>query len=174
RRTVWNEMEEKKPTSGVQSEATPQAKLREPDRVAAGMRAVTESLKFTFRESGFTRGIRDWFKINQKDGFACQSCAWPSPDVDPHLFEFCENGVKALTSEATRKKITPEFFREHSIADLQAQTDNWLELQGRLGHPMVKHPGATHYEAIEWADVYALTARQLNALPTPNAAAFDT
>jgi anaerobic selenocysteine-containing dehydrogenase len=116
------------------------AKLRKPDRVAAGMRAVTESLKFTFRESGFTRGFRDWFKINQKDGFACQSCAWPSPDVDPHVFEFCENGVKALTSEATRKKITPDFFREHSIADLQTRTDHWLELQGRLVHPMVKQP----------------------------------
>src|SRR5438477_5227232 len=150
------------------------AKLRDPDRVAAGMRAVTESLKFTFRESGFTRGIRDWFKINQKDGFACQSCAWPSPDVDPHLFEFCENGVKALTSEATRKKITPEFFREHSITDLQTRTDHWLELQGRLVHPMVKQPGATHYEPIEWDEAFALMARKLNALATPNAAAFYT
>src|SRR5438067_3752381 len=150
------------------------AKLRDPDRVAAGMRAVTESLKFTFRESGFTRGIRDWFKINQKDGFACQSCAWPSPDVDPHLFEFCENGVKALTSEATRKKITPEFFREHSIADLQAQTDHWLELQGRLVHPMVKQAGATHYEPIDWQEAFALIARELNALATPDAAIFYT
>ena len=52
--------------------------LREPDHVAAGMRAVTESLKFTFRESGFARGLRDWFKISQKDGFACQSCACPA------------------------------------------------------------------------------------------------
>src|SRR5438477_2697884 len=150
------------------------AKLRDPDRVAAGMRAVTESLKFTFRESGFTRGIRDWFKINQKDGFACQSCAWPSPDVDPHLFEFCENGVKALTSEATRKKITPEFFREHSITDLQTRTDHWLELQGRLVHPMVRQAGATHYEPIEWTEAFALLGRELNALPTPNAAAFYT
>ena len=166
---------DKDPTPGAQSpEENQQAKLREPDRVAAGMRAVTESLKFTFRESGFTRGIRDWFKINQKDGFACQSCAWPSPDVDPHLFEFCENGVKALTSEATRKKITPEFFREHSIGDLQARTDHWLELQGRLVHPMVKQAGATHYEPIEWDEAFALMARELNALPTPNAAAFYT
>src|SRR5207248_8230349 len=150
------------------------AKLREPDRVAAGMRAVTESLKFTFRESGFTRGLRDWFKINQKDGFVCQSCAWPSPDVDPHVFEFCENGVKALTSEATRKKITPDFFREHSIADLQRRTDHWLELQGRLVHPMVKRAGATHYESIEWDEAFALMAGELNALATPNAAAFYT
>src|SRR5437762_5229803 len=150
------------------------AKLRKPDRVAAGMRAVTESLKFTFRESGFTRGLRDWFKINQKDGFACQSCAWPSPDIDPHVLEFCENGVKALTSEGKRKKITPEFFRERSIADLQTRTDHWLELQGRLVHPMVKQAGATHYEPIEWDEAFSLMARELNALATPNAAAFYT
>src|SRR5436309_853987 len=150
------------------------AKLREPDRVAAGMRAVTESLKFTFRESGFTRGIGYWLKINQKDGFACQSCAWPSADEDPHVFEFCENGVKALTSEATRKTITPDFFREYSIADLQKRSDYWLELQGRLLHPMVKHPGATHYEPIEWDEAFALIGRELNVLSSPNAAAFYT
>jgi molybdopterin-dependent oxidoreductase alpha subunit len=151
-----------------------QPELHKPHRVAAGMRALTESLRFTMRETGFTRGLTDWLKVNKKNGFDCQSCAWPSPDDDRHIFEFCENGVKALTSEATRKKITPEFFREHSIADLQKQSDNWLELQGRLVHPVVKLAGATHYEAVEWDQAFALMARELNALPTPNAAAFYT
>src|SRR3989440_3646508 len=150
------------------------ASLRAPDRTAAGMQALFESLKFTARETGFTRGFSDWLKVNKKNGFDCQSCAWPSPDEDRHLFEFCENGVKALTSEATKKKITPDFFHEHSIADLQKQSDNWLELQGRLVHPMVKRAGATHYEAIEWAEVFELLGRELNALPSPNAAAFYT
>ena len=151
-----------------------QPELRKPHRVAAGMRALTESLRFTMRETGFSRGLTDWLKVNKKDGFDCQSCAWPSPDEDRHVFEFCENGVKALTSEATKKKITPDFFREHSIADLQKQSDNWLELQGRLVHPMVKQAGATHYEAIEWDQAFALMASELKALPTPNAAAFYT
>ena len=64
----------------------------------------------TARETGFTRGIGDWLKVNKKNGFDCQSCAWPSPDEHRHVFEFCENGVKALTSEATKKHIGPEFF----------------------------------------------------------------
>src|SRR5437762_1154378 len=147
-------------------------KLRAPDRVAAGMHALAESLKFTMRETGLTRGIKDWLKINKKDGFDCQSCAWPSPDEDRHLFEFCENGVKALTSEATKKQIGPEFFREYSIASLKEQTDHWLELQGRLVHPMVKREGASHYQPIDWNDAFELMARELNALPTRNAAAF--
>jgi molybdopterin-dependent oxidoreductase alpha subunit len=162
-------------TPGAQPpEEQAQVKLRAPDRVAAGMHALAESLKFTARETGFVRGIRDWLKINKKDGFDCQSCAWPSPDEDRHLFEFCETGVKALTSEATKKQIGPEFFRKHSIADLQEQTDHWLELQGRLVHPMVKREGASHYQPIDWNDAFELLARELNALPTPNAAAFYT
>src|SRR5881392_706072 len=148
--------------------------LRPPDRVAAGMHALHESLKFTARETGFRRGIKGWLKINKKDGFDCQSCAWPNPDRDRHVFEFCENGVKALTSEATKKQIGPEFFRKHSIADLQEQTDHWLELQGRLVHPMVKREGASHYQPIDWNDAFELMARELNALPTPNAATFYT
>ena len=168
-------MDEGQTTPGAEPpEVQAQPKLRPPDRVAAGMHALLESLKFTARETGFTRGLTDWLKVNKKDGFDCQSCAWPSPDGNRHLFEFCENGVKALTSEATKKHIGPEFFREHSVADLQKQTDNWLELQGRLVQPMVKHAGGTHYEPIEWDEAFALMARELNALPTPNAAAFYT
>jgi molybdopterin-dependent oxidoreductase alpha subunit len=168
-------MANKNPTPGAQPpEEIGRAKLREPHRVAAGMLALEESLRFTIRETGFTRGVGDWLKVNKKDGFDCQSCAWPSPDDHRHVFEFCENGVKALTSEATKKKITPDFFRDHSIAELQQQSDNWLELQGRLVHPMVKLPRGTHYEAIEWDQAFALLAEELNALPTPNAAAFYT
>src|SRR5438477_3582229 len=163
------------PTPGAQPpEETERASLREPHRVAAGMPALTQSLKFTLRETGFTRGIGTWLKVNKKDGFDCQSCAWPSPDDHRHVFEFCESGVKALTSEATRKHIGPEFFREHSIADLGRHSDNWLELQGRLVHPMVKQAGATHYEPISWEEAFQLMARELNELPTPNAAAFYT
>jgi hypothetical protein len=151
----------------VPPEADSQARLHPPDRVAAGMRAVAESLKFTVRETGLGRGIGYWLKINQKAGFACQSCAWPSADEDPHVFEFCENGVKALTSEATRKTITPDFFREYSIADLQKRTDYWLELQGRLLHPMVKHRGATHYQPIEWDEVFTLMGREYRVRMLP-------
>ncbi|HKP02724.1 MAG TPA: FdhF/YdeP family oxidoreductase [Chthoniobacterales bacterium] len=168
-------MANRNPTAGAEPpEERGRVKLREPHRVAAGMLALVESLRFTMRETGFTRGLTDWLKVNKKNGFDCQSCAWPSPDDHRHIFEFCENGVKALTSEATKKKITPQFFREHSLADLQKQSDNWLELQGRLVHPMVKRTGATNYEAIDWDQAFELMARELNALPTPNAAAFYT
>jgi molybdopterin-dependent oxidoreductase alpha subunit len=169
------EGDNKEPTPGAQPPPEEKgATLRKPHEVAAGMPALMQSLKYTLRETGFARGIRTWLKVNKKDGFDCQSCAWPNPDGKRHLFEFCENGVKALASEATLKHIGPEFFRKHSIAELQKQSDYWLELQGRLIHPMVKREGGTHYEGISWDEAFALMERELNALPSPDAAAFYT
>src|SRR5438876_4384457 len=163
------------PTPGAQPPAGEEGvRLRESHRVAGGIPAVTQSLKVTMRQTGFIRGIGTWLKINKKDGFVCQSCAWPSPDEDRKVFEFCESGAKAMASETTKKQIAPDFFRAHSVADLQKRTDFWLEAQGRLVHPMVKRAAGTHYEPIEWDDAFELLALQLNALPSPDAAAFYT
>jgi molybdopterin-dependent oxidoreductase alpha subunit len=79
-----------------------------------------------------------------------------------------------MASEGMRRHITAQFFREHSISELQERSDYWLEQQGRLVEPVVKREGATHYEPISWEELFNLLARELNALPTPNAAAFYT
>jgi molybdopterin-dependent oxidoreductase alpha subunit len=163
------------PTRGAQSPSdVSEVKLKKPNHVAAGFPAVVQSLKFTLRETGFTRGLGTWRKINKTTGFDCQSCAWPAADDDRNFFELCESGAKAVASETTRKHVTPDFFRDHSIAELQSQTDYWLEKQGRLVHPMVKHASGTHYEPIEWDEVFALIGRELNALAAPDAAVFYT
>jgi len=161
-------------TPGAQPPNEPPADLKESEHVAAGMTAISESLKTTLRQMGPVRGLQTWLKINKKDGFDCQSCAWPSPDDHRHVFEFCENGVKALASEATKKHATPEFFRTHSIAEMLQESDYWLEQQGRLVHPMVRREGATHYTPISWDEAFQLIAHELHALPTPDAAAFYT
>src|SRR5882757_4721088 len=144
------------------AESTPSAQPpleREPPRrgtpsaAAAGIPAVAKTARLV-GAMGVMKGARALLDVNQQDGFDCQSCAWPSPDSDRHLFEFCENGVKALSSEATKNQITSEFFRAHSIDELREQTDFWLEQQGRLLHPVVKREGATHYEAISWHDAF--------------------
>src|SRR5947199_9094278 len=147
------------PTPGAQPPADEEGvRLRESHRVAGGIPAVTQSLKVTIRQTGFIRGIGTWLKINKKDGFVCQSCAWPSPDEDRKVFEFCESGAKAMASETTKKQIAPDFFRAHSVADLQKRTDFWLEAPGRLVHPMVKRGGVPRYEPIEGDAAFELLA----------------
>lgn len=162
-------------TPGAQPPIEPDpADIGAPGRVAAGWKGIYQTMRFAWKETGVKRGLQTLLNINQKKGFDCQSCAWPSPDDDRHVAEFCENGAKATTDEATTKRVTPDFFREHSIADLQQRSDYWLGQQGRLTHPMVKREGATHYESISWGEAFQWMARELNALPMPDAAAFYT
>ena len=166
--------DQENPTPGAQPPSETDAQLREPASVAAGLPAMYQTTRFAVREMGIARGLKTLLTVNKKTGFDCQSCAWPSPDDDRQVAEFCENGAKAIADEATTKRATPEFFREHSLDDLRSRTDFWLGQQGRLTHPMVKREGATHYEPISWDDAFKLIAAELNALPTPNAAAFYT
>ena len=133
-----------------------------------------QTTRFAVREMGVVRGFKTLLNANKKTGFDCQSCAWPSPDGDRQVAEFCENGAKAIADEATTKRITRDFFRDQSLDDLRSRSDLWLGQQGRLTEPMVKRAGSSHYQPISWDDAFALIAAELNALPSPDAAAFYT
>jgi hypothetical protein len=62
---------------------------------------------------GLDRTPRSLLNLNQKKGFDCPSCAWPDPDGERKTAEFCENGAKAVASEATTKRLTPQEFAKH-------------------------------------------------------------
>lgn len=149
-------------------------KMGKPKRYAAGVAAVTSSLKHIFGLAGFKRGVEGMAKLNQKDGFDCPSCAWPDPDDHRAVTEFCENGAKALASETTRRRADPAFFAQHSVAAISRESDYWMERQGRITDPVVLRPGATHYEQITWDEAFSLIGRELKALDDPNRAIFYT
>lgn len=150
------------------------ARLAPPGAAAAGLGGVVAAARFAFGRAGVVRSTKLLLEVNQKTGFDCQSCAWPSPDGERHVFEFCENGAKAVADEAMTRRLGREFFAQHSVVELAEQSDHWLNAQGRITEPMVLRPGATHYEAIAWDDAFALVADELRALATPDAAAFYT
>ena len=141
---------------------------------AAGVPAVLVSLRRGLEQMGAVRTARTLAKLNQRDGFDCPGCAWPETPGHRKHAEFCENGAKAVAEEATVRRVDPEFFAAHSVADLSERTDYWLGQQGRLTHPMVLRPGASHYEPIDWDAAFALIADELRGLDTPDAAAFYT
>ena len=87
------------------------------------------------------RSLRSLVVLNKKGGFDCPSCAWPDPDGRRHPAEFCENGAKAVAWETTDKRVGPEFFAKHSIAELASQPEQWLGDQGRITQPMVLRRG---------------------------------
>ncbi|MGH7269230.1 MAG: FdhF/YdeP family oxidoreductase, partial [Polyangiaceae bacterium] len=148
--------------------------IARPAEVAAGAVAIAETLRHAARETGLVRGLRILLDANQAGGFDCPGCAWPEPKEGRSAFEFCENGAKAIASEATTRRVSPTFFEAWSVADLARQSDQWLNEQGRITHPVVLREGATHYEPIAWDASFALVASELSKLGSPNEAAFYT
>ncbi|MFO7193468.1 MULTISPECIES: FdhF/YdeP family oxidoreductase [Thermocrispum] len=155
-----------------------QLEVSKPKDWAAGLPGVAVSVKRTVEQVGPVRSVRALRLINQRDGFDCPGCAWPEPQEAAgekrKPIEFCENGAKAVAEEATKRRVTPEFFAQHPIAELAERTDYWLGQQGRITEPMVLRPGATHYEPIEWDDAFALIAAKLKGLSSPDEAIFYT
>ncbi len=150
-------------------------KVAHPKRSAVGLPAVVSSMQHAVREMGPVRTARTLLAMNQTDGFDCMSCAWPDPEAGQRSHaEFCENGAKAVAFEATRKRVSPAFFAEHSIDELYARDDYWLSRQGRLTTPMLRERGDTHYRPTTWDEAFALIARTLHGLGGPDEAAFYT
>ena len=141
---------------------------------AAGTPAVVSSLQHVFGKAGVVRGTKALLGINQAGGFDCPSCAWPDPDGPRAVAEFCENGAKAIASEAMSRTIGRDFFAAHSVAELMAESDAWHDLQGRVAEPMVLREGATHYEPLTWDEAFALIAEELRELDSPDEALFYT
>ncbi len=142
-------------------------------RVAGGFEAIAASMKFAVKE-GPVRNFISLSVMNKKGGFDCPSCAWPDPDGKRHIAEFCENGAKAVAWEATDKRVGPDFFAKHSVAELAQQTEKWLGDQGRITHPMVLRRGSQNYEQISWPDAFQMIAGELNSLASPDEAMFYT
>ena len=147
--------------------------LTKPKTTAVGLPAVANALKISLEQMGPLRSIQTLLAVNQVDGFDCMGCAWPEHEKR-NAAEFCENGAKAVAEEATRRRVTPEFFAQHSIADLKTRDDYWLGQQGRLTHPMLLDEGATHYKPIEWDDAYELIAQEIRDMEHPDQSVFYT
>jgi anaerobic selenocysteine-containing dehydrogenase len=112
-------------------------------------------------------------RTNKPDGFDCPGCAWPDKD-HTSTFQFCENGAKAVTWEATKKRVPPEFFAAHTVTDLLKWTDYELENEGRLTHPMAYDAASDTYTPISWDDAFSRIGEVLRGLPSPDMAEFYT
>ncbi|AMG56757.1 FdhF/YdeP family oxidoreductase [Pantoea vagans] len=113
------------------------------------------------------------FKVNQPQGFDCPGCAWPDPQ-HASSFEFCENGAKAVSWEATSKRTTPEFFAAHTVTELWERSALHLEGEGRLTHPMKYDPTTDTYQAIEWETAFREIGEHLRSYDDPDSVEFYT
>lgn len=147
--------------------------IEEYDHPAGGWGAL-RAVAVALRDQGDAiTAVEALARQNQPSGFDCPGCAWPDPK-HTSAFEFCENGVKAVTWEATSKRVAPEFFAEHSVEELWSRSDYWLESQGRLTHPLKYNVVNDRYEAIDWEVAFREIASRLTALADPNRVDFYT
>ena len=113
------------------------------------------------------------FKVNQPQGFDCPGCAWPDPQ-HASSFEFCENGAKAVSWEATSKRTTPEFFAAHTVSELWKRNAFELEGEGRLTHPMKYDAATDTYQPIEWETAFREIGEKLRSYDDPDSVEFYT
>ncbi|HMQ49199.1 MAG TPA: FdhF/YdeP family oxidoreductase [Saprospiraceae bacterium] len=150
-------------------------KLKKPADKAAGIPGITTALKHAGSYMEWGQAVKTMFKLNQKGGIDCPGCAWPDPDDErSRLGEYCENGIKAIAEEASKKKIGADFFAQHSITEMLGWSDFEIGKKGRLCEPMYLRPGSDHYEPISWEAAFELIAGHLNGLVSPDEAIFYT
>ncbi len=143
------------------------------DHPAGGWGAAAATAKVLLEQSVVTKGSRALLSMNQPGGFKCPSCAFPDADCKKTL-EFCENGAKALAHEATKFRVTRDFFAQHTVTELMEKSDYWLEMQGRLTEPMRYDAASDRYVPIGWDAAFALIGKHLRALESPDEAEFYT
>jgi molybdopterin-dependent oxidoreductase alpha subunit len=149
------------------------AGVAEYEGAAAGWGALKAVADAVRGQKAIVKETRGLLNMNQPHGFDCPGCAWPDPK-HTSSFEFCENGAKAVSWEATAKRTTPEFFAAHTVSELWNWSDFDLENEGRLTHPMVYDQTTDRYLPISWDEALAKIGAALRALPHPDMAEFYT
>jgi molybdopterin-dependent oxidoreductase alpha subunit len=139
------------------------AKVEPYDAPAGGWGSVKAVASILTQEEVALLGSEILLKQNKPDGYMCVSCSWAKP-AKPHPFEFCENGAKATAWEITAKKLSPEFFATHTLAELRTWSDHALEEQGRLTTPMRYDPSIDKYVPVAWNAAFRDIGAELNKL----------
>lgn len=148
--------------------------LTNPKKSAAGIPAIISTMKYGMKNMGMINSIGKLSKVNDFHGFDCPGCAWPDPDSHRSFAEFCENGAKAVSDEATKKKVGRDFWSKWSVSELSKKSDYWLNSQGRLTEPMILNPDSNYYQPISWDSAFDIIADNLVSLDSPDEAIFYT
>jgi len=150
-------------------------RVTKPRTHATGWPAIGHSLQMGEEQMGAFRTGKTLLEINQTHGFDCMSCAWPDPEPSRRSpAEFCESGAKAVAEEATKRRVTPEFFAAHPIAELEDWDDFALGQQGRITEPVLLEAGDTHYRPVSWDRAFDIVKEEIAKLASPDEAVFYT
>jgi molybdopterin-dependent oxidoreductase alpha subunit len=147
--------------------------IRTYDKPAGGWGALRATARAVRDQMDAADATVTLLRTNKPEGFDCPGCAWPDKK-HTSTFQFCENGAKAVTWEATHKRVPPTFFAANTVSSLWHWSDYELEDEGRLTHPMVYNADKDIYEAIGWDEAFARIGEILRGMDDPDTVEFYT
>ncbi|MFT4268539.1 MAG: FdhF/YdeP family oxidoreductase [Xenophilus sp.] len=147
--------------------------IRPYDGPAGGWGALKATAQAVRQQMEIVEAPGVLLRTNQPTGFDCPGCAWPDKE-HKSTFQFCENGAKAVTWEATSKRVTPEFFAQHTVSSLLQLSDYELEDFGRLTYPMAYDAASDTFVPVAWEAAFARIGEVLRGLDSPDQAEFYT
>lgn len=105
-------------------------------------------------------GLKIWQTLFHKS--ACISCAWGTGgqkggfvNEDGEVLQRCAKSVEAIASEL-QPGIARDFFSQYNLAELQELNSQEANNLGRLSFPVILRQGSSHYEKIDWEEVYQI------------------
>ncbi|MCD8488096.1 MAG: FdhF/YdeP family oxidoreductase [Desertifilum sp.] len=105
-------------------------------------------------------GPKLWQTLLHKS--ACLSCAWGTGGQQGGFtnelgekLQRCMKSVESISAEL-QPGIVPQFFEQHTLAELQQLTSLEADRLGRWSFPVILRAGKSHYERIAWEDVYQI------------------
>ena len=141
---------------------------------SGGYGSLKSVASILIREEVALLGAETLIHQNKTGGFMCVSCAWGKP-AKPHPFEYCENGAKATAWEITKKRVSPSFFEQHTLSELETWLDYDLEEAGRLTTPLRYDATTDKYVPVEWDEAFAAIGAELRAMQSdPDQVVFYT
>jgi molybdopterin-dependent oxidoreductase alpha subunit len=90
----------------------------------------------------------------QRGGMANESGAFP---------EVCKKSMQAMASDM-QPAITAEFWKKHSVQELQTWSPRQLEIAGRLIQPLLYTRGATHFQPVTWKEALTRIEQRFQSL----------
>lgn len=140
---------------------------------AAGWPSLVKTFETLHDKGCVVTGAKTLMRLNQPNyGVKCTSCAWPD-EGDYKPIDFCENGAKATAFEATSKRVTADFFANHTVSELSQMSDYELDQLGRLTQPMKYDRLTDKYVPVQWQTAFTEIASYLQSIG-PDQAAFYT
>lgn len=126
-------------------------------------------IKYWAEHTLSTEGFKLWRTLFHKS--ACLSCSWGTggqkggfTNEEGEKLQRCMKSVEAISAEI-QPAIPTQFFERQSLTDLQKLTSKEADRLGRWSFPVIWRKGNSHYQKLDWAEIYQIAETAFKTTP---------